>query len=184
MSAPPGTEYGSAARLDSPGPAAAANGNAAAPPSARAGSRLRECWGSGGTPRPNGPRAPGPGRHPPHRGAPSDTAWNSSRAGAAAAAPANLCHWLHTLPGRNFILISKVSVPLFHFKAIPPPLIAICLCKKSHSLFLKYVNSKSHPRIHIFSLLDEDGHPTSRYIDMAKMFTAFFTSTFNTSDGL
>lgn len=145
MSAPPGTEHGSAAGLDSPGPAAAANGNAEAPPTARAGSRLMECWGSGGTPRPNGPRAPEPGQHPPRRAAPSHPAWNNSRAGASTAAPANLGHCRSTHSGKNCIRISNVSVPSFTLKPPPPSLIPMRLCKKSLALFKICQQAKATP---------------------------------------
>ena len=48
--------------------------------------------------------------------------------------------------------------------------------------FLIYVNSKSSIRENIGLLLDEFSHLTSREIDKAEMFNAFFTSVFNTED--
>ncbi|GAB0204012.1 mitochondrial enolase superfamily member 1 [Grus japonensis] len=50
--------------------------------------------------------------------------------------------------------------------------------------FFKYVNNKRRTRDNIGSLLDENGHLTNRDIDKAEMFNAFFTSVFNTDDGL
>lgn len=36
----------------------------------------------------------------------------------------------------------------------------------------------------VHTLADEDGHPKNRDIDKVEMFIAFFSSVFNTSDGL
>ena len=50
--------------------------------------------------------------------------------------------------------------------------------------FLKYVNSKRQARNNIGPLLDKHGHLTNRDIDKAETFNDFFTSVFNTDDGL
>ena len=50
--------------------------------------------------------------------------------------------------------------------------------------FLKDVNGKRRTRAYIGPILDEDGHLTNRDTDKAERCNAFFTSIFNTSDGL
>ena len=50
--------------------------------------------------------------------------------------------------------------------------------------FFKYLNSKRQARKCVGPLLDEHGHLTNRDIDKAEMFNTFFTSVFNTDDGL
>ena len=50
--------------------------------------------------------------------------------------------------------------------------------------FLKYINGKREARNNIGLLLEENDHLTSRDIDKAGMFNAFFVSVFNTDGGL